>query len=187
VDGARRADGGAGMITMRVQNLDAVNQALRQYGAKAEQAIGQAIQATGLEVLTDIKKRIQNGPKTGVTYYRVPGEDGLMRIYAGNPDAYGPSKIVAVFKLSGKANLSPTHRASAPGEAPATDTGMLASSVTFKKISTLGVTIESRLPYATWLEFGTQRMAARPAWTPAAEQAAPKLQQRVIRAIEGLV
>jgi HK97 gp10 family phage protein len=153
VDGARRADGGAGMITMRVQNLDAVNQALRQYGAKAEQAIGQAIQATGLEILTDIKKRIQRGPKTGRTYLR-----GTV-----------------------------SHRASAPGEAPATDTGALVSSVAYSKVNELTAQIESRLPYATFLEFGTVNMDPRPAWTPAVEQAAPKLQQRVIRAIEGLV
>jgi hypothetical protein len=137
------------MITLRVENIDAVSQALRQYGARAEQAIGQAVQATGLEVLTDIKKRIQRGPKTGRTYLR-----GTV-----------------------------SHRASAPGEAPATDTGALVSSVAYSKVNELTAQIESRLPYATFLEFGTVNMDPRPSWQPSVDAAAPKLQQRVTAAL----
>lgn len=137
------------MITLRVENLDAVTQALREYGARAEQAIGQAVQATGLEVLTDIKKRIQRGPKTGRTYLR-----GTV-----------------------------SHRASAPGEAPATDTGALVSSVTFRRVDTMTAEVESRLPYAAFLEFGTVNMDPRPAWQPAVEAAGPNLQRRVTEAL----
>ena len=140
------------MITIRAENTEEVAQALRRYGQKAEVAIDQAIQATGLEVMTDIKRRIQRGPKTGRVYLR-----GTV-----------------------------SHRASAAGEAPATDTGTLGSSISYRKIRSLTAEIESRLPYATHLEFGTVNMDPRPAWQPAADAATPKLRDRVSRALGGL-
>jgi hypothetical protein len=140
------------MITLRVENIDAVSEALRRYGQRAEVAVDQAVQATGLEVLSDIKKRIQRGPKTGRTYLR-----GTV-----------------------------SHRASAPGEAPATDSGTLVSSIAYRKVSLMTAEVESRLDYATFLEFGTVNMDPRPSWTPAVEAAGPKLQQRVTAALGGL-
>jgi HK97 gp10 family phage protein len=137
------------MITLRVENVDAVAEALRRYGQRAEVAVDQAVQATGLEVLSDIKKRIQRGPKTGRAYLR-----GTV-----------------------------SHRASAPGEAPATDTGTLVSSIGYRKVSLMTAEVESRLDYATFLEFGTVNMDPRPSWTPAVEEAGPKLQQRVTAAL----
>lgn len=76
-----------------------------------------------------------------------------------------------------------THTASAPGQAPQTDTGRLAGSVTYVKNSPLTVTVQSALPYAAWLEFGTTEMSPRPAWTPAAEEAQPKFQKRMENAV----
>jgi hypothetical protein len=78
---------------------------------------------------------------------------------------------------------SVTHQASAPGEAPATDTGTLVSSITYRKTSALSAEIESRLGYATMLEFGTQRMAPRPSWTPSVEAKGPDFVRRVTEAI----
>jgi hypothetical protein len=62
-----------------------------------------------------------------------------------------------------------THRASAPGEAPATDTGTLVSSIYYEPQSGLLSMIGSRLAYAYYLEFGTMRIAPRPSWMPAVE------------------
>jgi HK97 gp10 family phage protein len=67
-----------------------------------------------------------------------------------------------------------THTASEPGEAPNTDTGALARSVSVEiKPKTFfsggGVIVGSTLEYAKWLEFGTKHMAARPWLTPALE------------------
>lgn len=76
-----------------------------------------------------------------------------------------------------------THQASAPGQAPATDNGTLASSITFKQVSPLTAEVESRLDYATYLEFGTQNIAPRPAWVPAVEAARPDFAKRVAEAI----
>jgi hypothetical protein len=78
---------------------------------------------------------------------------------------------------------SVTHQASAPGEAPATDTGTLVSSITYRKTSALSAEIESRLGYATMLEFGTQRMSPRPSWTPSVEAKGPDFVRRVTEAI----
>lgn len=77
-----------------------------------------------------------------------------------------------------------THQASAPGEAPATDTGSLVSRMSFKQVNPLTAEVESRLAYAAYLEFGTQRMAARPAWVPAIEKAQPDFARRVAEAIK---
>jgi HK97 gp10 family phage protein len=56
-----------------------------------------------------------------------------------------------------------THQASAPGEAPATDTGRLvgAARTEYDRANLSGRVIFATA-YAAALEFGTQRMAARP-------------------------
>ena len=74
-----------------------------------------------------------------------------------------------------------THRASAPGEPPATDTGFLVSQI-FAKVDAdkLGGQVESRAPYSRFLEFGTVNMEARPFLFPALEMSKPR-----IRAIFG--
>lgn len=77
------------------------------------------------------------------------------------------------------------HRASAPGEAPATDTGRLANSVTFETDGPNSVSVQSLLAYAAYLEWGTFKIAPRPAWMPAAEAARPKYIQRMEAALAG--
>ena len=75
------------------------------------------------------------------------------------------------------------HRASAPGQAPATDTGTLVSSIYNEDRGRNAKAIGSRLPYAFYLEFGTFKMDARPSWIPAVERAIPKMLKRVELAI----
>jgi len=75
-----------------------------------------------------------------------------------------------------------THQASAPGQAPATDTGTLASSIYFEN-GRLSATIGSRLAYAYYLEFGTARIAPRPSWAPATLAARDAFQRRVDEAL----
>ena len=77
-----------------------------------------------------------------------------------------------------------THRASSPGETPKTDTGRLASSVTFASdIARLSATVSSKLPYAAWLEYGTMKIAKRPAWVPAVTKITGKFNRKVEAAI----
>ena len=66
------------------------------------------------------------------------------------------------------------HQASAPGEAPATNTGFLVSNITKTDIektgTALSIFVESKAPYSKFLEFGTRKMSPRPFLQPALEQ-----------------
>jgi len=65
------------------------------------------------------------------------------------------------------------HQASAPGEAPAIDTGYLQNSIAVEMLSDLQAIVFTNALYAEYLEFGTARMAPRPYMVPAAERAWP--------------
>jgi HK97 gp10 family phage protein len=82
-------------------------------------------------------------------------------------------------------------RTSAPGEAPANQTGKLANSINsyVNRISALvfeGFTIAGRgmAKYAPHLEFGTKKMAARPFMFPSAEECRAWIKARLTRAVD---
>lgn len=77
-----------------------------------------------------------------------------------------------------KYNPRRVHQASAPGQAPMTDTGRLVSSIMLD-IRPLTATVGSRLAYAAHLEYGTRRMAPRPVWMPVAEKQSLKFRERM--------
>lgn len=165
-------------ITLEIENLAAVQAAIRKYGKDAEREVAKAVTATGLKVRGDVVKAILRGPKTGTVYYRIR-ENGITTVRAGSAD--GP--FVAAFW--GGDNRSEVHRASAPGEPPATDTGRLASPTSFyeQRESPLSITIGSSLPYAAYLEFGTVKIEPRPAWLPATEKNRPYFAELVEAAL----
>lgn len=71
-----------------------------------------------------------------------------------------------------KANMTPDGP-SAPGEAPAVDTGRLRASITHRVEKESGEVVGyvgTNVEYAPWLEFGTTRMKARPFMMPAIER-----------------
>lgn len=74
------------------------------------------------------------------------------------------------------------HKASAPGDPPAPDTGRLRASVTHEVVL-IGDSVVSRVSdnteYALWLELGTEKVAPRPALRPLL----PKLVKAVRAAI----
>ena len=127
-------------ISIKVDGLEELNQAFDRLGSSGKREAARATRASLEKVRGDAVKAIQRGPTTGMTYERGPGQ-----------------------------NLSSSHRASAPGEAPATDTGTLASSINVKQIGPLVGTVGSSLNYAGWLEFGTLSMDARPWLAPSLE------------------
>ena len=61
------------------------------------------------------------------------------------------------------------HRASAPGEAPATDTGNLANSIYARMTGKAEGEVGSTAEYAPVLEFGGAHVAPRPALRPAVQ------------------
>ena len=52
-------------------------------------------------------------------------------------------------------NPTRQHKASAPGEAPATDTGYLVSQIKVKAVKPDEVVVDSQAPYSAYLELGT--------------------------------
>lgn len=121
----------------RIEGLDETLAAFAKLGLAGEREGSKAVSATAQKVRSDAIKSIQRGTKSGTTYTRGPGQ-----------------------------NLSPTHTASAPGQAPATDTGRLVNSI--KAVSTgLSGAVFSKLDYSFWLEYGTLNMAPRPFLNPA--------------------
>lgn len=59
------------------------------------------------------------------------------------------------------------HQASAPGEAPAVDTGNLINSIRARRITAMAWEVIVRAAYGSILEFGGRKMAARPFMVPA--------------------
>jgi len=69
-----------------------------------------------------------------------------------------------------------THRSSAAGQAPASDTGVLASMISLNLTeNNMVAEVESKAKYSIHLEFGTQNMKARPFMQPALEENKPKI------------
>lgn len=66
------------------------------------------------------------------------------------------------------------HRASAPGETPAVDTGNLVNSIMSELVSSSDTdalaNVGTGVEYAEFLEFGTSRMEARPFMRPAYDE-----------------
>lgn len=79
------------------------------------------------------------------------------------------------------------HKASAPGEAPASDTGRLVNSIT-SGVAPSGsesfvVAGRGVVKYARMLEFGTFKMAARPFLFPALEKSKAWITERLNKAV----
>lgn len=79
------------------------------------------------------------------------------------------------------------HRASAPGEAPATDTGRLASSIYHRMIGADAAEVSTDVDYAGYLEFGTRKMAPRPYLKPALDAVAPEFVNDILEAMGELL
>jgi len=124
-------------VSGRIEGLEETLQAFARLGTAGKKEGAKAIAATAQKVRTDAIKSIQRGTKTGLVYTRGPGQ-----------------------------NLSPTHQSSAPGQAPATDTGNLVSSIKAESKDLSG-RVYSDIKYAFWLEFGTVKMRPRPYLNPA--------------------
>ena len=72
-----------------------------------------------------------------------------------------------------------SHQASAEGEAPASNTGFLVNNI-YQKVDANGLTgtVESRASYSAFLEYGTQRMGARPFMFPSVEEVRVKIKKQ---------
>lgn len=117
---------------------------------EVERALELSLKGIAQLVANDAKRAVARGPKTG-------------RVY---------TKRFKTNRQTGR--IFPTedrvpHQASAPGEAPATDSGKLVGSIV-ADAKGLEAFIEARSQYAVHLEYGTRGMAARPFLRPAVER-----------------
>lgn len=76
-----------------------------------------------------------------------------------------------------------THKASAPGQAPATDTGRLAGSIQ-ADVSGRRAEVYTNAAYAAPLEFGTTTIEPRPFMVPAMEKERPAFIKRLDAVVE---
>ena len=123
--------------------------------------------------MTQIRIRIENlsAVERALTQYGAKAEAEISKVL----DAVGTSIINGVKKKmrsskSGRTykrgKIGRDHVASAPGEAPAVDTGRLInSSIYQKKVSPLELIGGSNVKYSEWLEYGTRKIKPRPSWT----------------------
>jgi HK97 gp10 family phage protein len=83
------------------------------------------------------------------------------------------ARAKAAMAAGKSGHLYDNHQASAPGEAPAVDTGTLLNSLTSELEGPGTAVVYTNVEYASYLEYGTSRMAARPFLTPAVEAVRP--------------
>lgn len=119
-------------------------------------ALKKAIRQTAENIKKDMASSIENGPKTGRIYRRESQVSFTTR----------SGKQVSFIAYKGSKT---EHQASAPGEAPATDTGNLVGSIEVftGNIDNLEAEVRTNAEYAMNLEVGTAHIEPRPFMVPA--------------------
>jgi hypothetical protein len=143
------------------------------------QMLDQAVQTSAAELEGLIKQRILEGPKTGRLYRKsaITRAASKRLLAAGfKPKRGNPKRVVVGVNI---------HRASAPGQSPASDTGGLLGSIRAKKTGDLKSTVASSKAYAAALDDGakSRNLAPRPFFKSTAKEFAPKFKENVSKAI----
>jgi hypothetical protein len=104
--------------------------------------------------------------------YQVENEAKRSLVKVGTYHRYEPGhyRLFKAGKWYAWTRTLPGHTSSAPGEAPAGDTGTLMISISHTMVQTdsgIGAEVGSPLEYAWFLELGTKLMAPRPFLRPA--------------------
>ena len=133
------------------------------------------IKITGLEPTLKNLKLLQNGLDKELTNV-LRGGGQLIRGEAIRSIQSGPKS----GRTYEKYNPRRTHKASAPGQAPASDTGNLVSQI-MSVADGKNTLVESRAEYSKFLEFGTSKMLPRPFLFPASEKSTKKIVQVLIQ------
>lgn len=116
--------------------------------AKLPEVVDTIVRETASDIEAEAKAQM-SGPKHG-------------RMYSARKAGAGARKAGAG-----------AHQASAPGEAPAVDTGKLKNSIRARFPKRCRAVVNVAAEYGAALEFGTRKIAARPFMRPAAEKALP--------------
>ena len=133
------------------------------------------IKIKGLEPTLKNLRLLQNGLDKELTNV-LRGGGQLIRGEAIRSIQTGPKS----GRTYEKYNPRRTHKASAPGQAPASDTGNLVSQI-MSVADGKNTLVESRAEYSKFLEFGTSKMLQRPFLFPASEKSTKKIVQVLIQ------
>lgn len=106
-------------------------------------------------------------------------------LYAGAQDV----QVTAQLKITEGAVSGRNHQASAPGESPNNDTGVLAGNIEAAVVGTLKAETSSNAPYAAAQELGSQsnNLEERPYMRPAAAEARPRVVALVVKAVDRII
>ncbi len=156
------------MDGIKIEGFDSLIKLFPEMEAKIKAEAKKAVAAAGLLVQNEIKDSMRKA-KHGKTYRKGP----IKRKRGGKNTIVG-----AKF-----------HRASAPGEAPAVDTGRLIGSVNSRQLdggfsTTVGVHDVTNVKYAKALEYGTSKIAPRPFLIPALQNKKPEIMERFKQAMD---
>ena len=145
--------------------------ALFNAASELNQAVFTEVVAGAADIQNSAVESIQKGTKTGRVYTHVFFmKNGKLRMGGAR---------------SGR-NLSPAHRASSPGEAPATDTGALAAGIVLRyDREGMRAVVANTARHGLYLERGTGRIKPRPFLLPAADQHRDGIAARIRAAVEG--
>lgn len=144
--------------------------------ARVHSLLGDVLDHTADEVQRNAQERIQHGEKTG----RIYGAEkvvGFNTKYLESP--------VFVANRGKKLGDDGVHQASAPGEAPANDEGLLAGSIQWRATGDLSREVVVGAEYGAVLEYGNVKgtLAPRPYLTPAIEDNREPFRQMVASAV----
>lgn len=150
-------------ISVELVGEKKIQQALAQAAADVKNAAEIAVVATALDLRANIVQEIsKRGKGRTYTHFFHTNKNGKL--------------------VQGRKRNKP-HIASAPGDPPATDTGRLKNNIYFERLGATTAAVGSDLVYAVYLEYGTERMAARPFFRPAVEEIRPIFIRRMEKAL----
>lgn len=142
--------------------------------------LNEEVVLAGEDIRTAIITRIQRGTKSGRVYtFRgaKPGE---------KPTGYHKSPLGHFYPV---VKRSVPHRASAPGESPASDNGDLVARIISLSqgggVQVGPISGENKVPI--FLEEGTRTMKARPYFAPAVKEVSPIIENNMAKAIERIL
>lgn len=157
---------------VRITGVSSLNRKLKQLGIDVDHYSNQVVNKGAVIVHAKAVKRIMKSGK-GRIYTKI------FRTIGG--------RAVPVADRAGN-NLSPSHRASAPGDAPANDTGGLVAGIQIGfSTGDKQASVKSTAKQSAYLEFGTSKMAARPYMRPSARESEPEIQKVAIKDLRAVL
>jgi HK97 gp10 family phage protein len=175
------ADRGSLNIKVEVVGLKDLQGAAEKIQKAVDRELLKGLHVAAKRVEREAKDSIRKGNKSGRLYeFRVAGEgEKQKRWVTMNGNAL---PLVKRWK---------PHRASAPGEAPATDTGRLVNSIVVESSAKReGNELVAKVfagrgavKYARMLEFGTAKIRPRPFMFPALEKSKQFISERLAKAV----